>query len=224
MALNNPHPAPKHPPPSGAEMTGALQAPHAPLQPGDEILLCGRPLSLAWEVARDAPALSDPHTTHCAYCREAVEGLAAVNEATAALRASGHPSERSVVDRVISAVRAEIRLGAMLPLDDPAGDLQIAENAAAIILRQAADSVPGIRAASCRIAPTGDGRSLHIIMTLAATLDRPLPERANQVRQAVLDAVINRVGLAVASIDLKIDTVLDPVGPAGTSHSEQSGP
>ncbi|MEV5779233.1 hypothetical protein AB0L49_50195 [Streptomyces antimycoticus] len=49
------------------------------------------------------------------------------------------------------AVRAEVRLGRMLPLDDPTRELRIAETAAAKVLRRTADRVPGARAASCRL-------------------------------------------------------------------------
>ncbi|MFE9123731.1 hypothetical protein [Streptomyces sp. NPDC007172] len=108
---------------------------------------------------------------------------------------------------MINVVRDEVRLGAMLPLNDPALDLQIAENAA--VLRKGADTVPGARAASCRFTRTGNGTAVHITMTLAAALDQPLPGCAAQVRQAVLKAADHTLGLAVTGVDLRIDTVLD---------------
>ncbi|MEV8533188.1 hypothetical protein [Streptomyces sp. NPDC051211] len=224
MALDDPHPGPGSTPPAdSADQAGTPLLPEAELLAGDELLPCGRPLSHAWEQARDTAATPDPHIASCPYCRQAVEGLAALDEATRALRAKERPSGHSLADRVINAVRAEVRLGAMLPLDDPALDLRIAENAAAKVLRKAADTVPGARAASCRLTPAGSGTAVHVAMTLAATLDQPLPDRAAQVRQAVLHAADHALGLAVTDVDLEIDTVLDPFDAPLGGLSERSG-
>ncbi|MFD3699648.1 hypothetical protein ACFWUZ_26565 [Streptomyces sp. NPDC058646] len=197
--------------------------PEAELLAGDELLPCGRPLSRAWEQARDTAATPDPHTASCPSCRQAVEGLTALDEATRALRAQARPGGHGLADRVISAVRAEVRLGAMLPLDDPARDLRIAESAAAKVLRKAADTVPGSRAASCRLTPTGNGPAVHVAMTLATALDQPLPEQAAQVRRAVLHAADLVLGLALADVDLEIDAVLDPLDASGGGPAERGG-
>lgn len=193
-----------------ADDSGALT--DAPLLAGDERLPCGRPLSRVWEQARDAPT-ADPHTAGCPYCRQAVEGLTALDQATRALRAQERPSGQTLADRVIRAVRAEVRLGRMLPLDDPAQNLRVAEIAAANVLRRAADSVPGARAVSCRLALGDDGTTIHVTMTLAASLDRPLPDRAALVRKAVLDAADRTLGLAVTNVDLEVVAVLEPPPP-----------
>ncbi|MFD3874844.1 hypothetical protein [Streptomyces sp. NPDC058623] len=224
MALDDPHPGPGGGPPADStDQEGTPLFPEAELLAGDVLLPCGRPLSHAWEQARDTAATADPHTARCPYCWQAVEGLAALDEATRALRAKERPSGHSLADRVINAVRAEVRLGAMLPLDDPALDLRIAENAAAKVLRKAADTVTGSRAASCRLTPTGHGTAVHVAMTLATTLDQPLPKRAAQVRRAVLHAADHVLGLAVTDVDLEIDTVLDPLDASRGGLSERSG-
>jgi hypothetical protein len=175
----------------------------------DERLPCGRLISHAWEQARTTPPGLDPHTAGCPYCRQAAEGLAALDRSTRILRAH-RPNARTVAERVIRAVRAERRLGRMLPLDDPARGMRIAEIPTAKLLRQAADRVRGIRAASCRLTPDGTGTTVAITMTLAATLDQPLPGRAAQVRRAVLHTARQQLGLAVSSIDLTIVSVLEP--------------
>lgn len=223
MALDDPRPAPGGEPPLDSADQAIPLFPAAELLAGDELLPCGRPLSNAWEQARDPAVTADPHTASCPYCREAAEGLAALDEATRALRAEERPSAHSLAEKVISAIRAEVRLGAILPLNDPALDLHIAESAAAKVLRRAADTVPGARAASCRLTPTGNGTAVHVAMTLATTLDQPLPERATQVRQAVLHAADQELGLAVTDVDLTIDSVLDPLDTAGGGPSERSG-
>ncbi|MFD7631462.1 hypothetical protein ACFV7Q_36560, partial [Streptomyces sp. NPDC059851] len=170
-----------------------------------------------WNPPRDPVSAADPHTAQCPYCREAVEGLAGLDRATRALRAEEQPDSQGLVNRVINAVRAEVRLGAMLLLDDPGHDLRIAESAAAKVLRQAADSVAGTRAASCRLTPAQEGRADHVVaITIAVTLDRPLLERAEEVRRAVLRAADRVLGLAVTAVDLEISTVLElPHVPGG---------
>ncbi|NXY94047.1 hypothetical protein HYE82_06490 [Streptomyces sp. BR123] len=211
MALDDPHRTSGN----GPETVVGTQAESFPrsdaeMLAGAELLPCGRPLGRAWEHARDPVGAADPHTAHCPYCREAVEGLAVLDRATRALRAEEEPDSRRVVNRVIDAVRAEVRLGAMLLLDDPGQDLRIAESAAAKVLRRAADSVPGTRAASCRLIPAREGRAVHVVaITIAAALDQPLPERAEEVRRAVLDAAEHVLGLAVTAVDLEINGVLE---------------
>ena len=119
---------------------------------GDERLPCGRLVSHVWKQARTASDQPDTHTPRCTYCQQAIEGLAELDATTRTLRAE-RPSARTVADRIVRAVRAEARLGQILPLDDPAQELRIAETTVAKILRRAADRVPGVRAASCRLAP-----------------------------------------------------------------------
>ncbi|MFD7539916.1 hypothetical protein [Streptomyces sp. NPDC059819] len=224
MALDDPHLTPGgEPPADSADQTHTPLFPEAELLAGDELLPCGRPLRHAWEQARDTAATKDPHTSSCPYCRRAVEGLAALDKATRALRATERPSGHSLAGRVINAVRAEMRLGAMLPLDDATQDLRIAENTAAKVLRKAADTVPGARAASCHLTPTGNGTTVHVAMTLAMTLDEPLPARAAQVRQAVLQAADHVLGMALTHVDLEIDTVLDPAVASHGGLSERDG-
>ncbi|MFF5534609.1 hypothetical protein ACFY71_19360 [Streptomyces cinerochromogenes] len=209
MALDDPHARPSAPP--GADGTGSGPgASDVPPFAGDEVLPCGRLLSRVWEQARDAAPAVDPHTLSCPYCREAAEGLAAVNAATRALRAEDPPGLRALADRVMNIVRAEVRLGRLLPLADPDRELRIAESAAAKALRQAADTVPGARAATCRLVPVGEGTEVRVTMTLAAALDRPLPDRVHQVRRSVLRSAGQDLGLDVTAVDIAVVDVLEP--------------
>ncbi|MFE5720195.1 Asp23/Gls24 family envelope stress response protein [Streptomyces erythrochromogenes] len=190
---------------------------------GAEPLPCGRPLGRAWEQARAPFGTSDAHTVQCPYCREAVEGLTALDRATHALRIAGYPDGHSLASRVINAVRAEVRLGALLLLNDPSHDLRIAESAAAKVLRRAADTVPGTRAASCRLSPSKGGHVAHIVaITVAAKLDRPLREQAEAIRQAVLHAAEHVLGLAVTAVDVDVNAVLEPSPVPGAEGSHGS--
>lgn len=183
----------------------------APPSAGDQLLPCGHPVSRAWEDARAAASAAKPHTAACPHCREATHGLVALDTATRALRAQKRPSAQPLADRVMGLVRADVRRGRMLPLDDT---LQLAETAAAKVLRRAADAVAGATVASLRLAPGKDARAVHIALTLVAALDRPLPATADQVRQAVLQAGHRMLGLAITSVDV---TVVDVVDPARTA-------
>ncbi|MFD8813413.1 hypothetical protein ACFV23_18450 [Streptomyces sp. NPDC059627] len=213
MALDDPHTRPPEPPGADGPRTGSAATAEVPPFPGDEALPCGRLLSRVWEQARDETSAADPHTVSCPHCREAAEGLAAVNAATGALRALDPPGRHTLADRVMNAVRAEVRLGRLLPLADPDRDLRIAESAAAKVLRQAADTVPGARAATCRLTSAGEGTDVRVTMTLAATLDRPLPERVHQVRRSVLHSAGEDLGLAVTAVDIAVVDVLEPWPP-----------
>ncbi|MFH9658320.1 hypothetical protein ACH4NF_09405 [Streptomyces sp. NPDC017248] len=177
---------------------------------GDEVLPCGRLLSRVWEQARDAAPAADPHTVSCPHCREAVEGLATVDAATRALRAEDAAAQHALTGRVMEIVRAEVRLGRLLPLADPDRDLRITEHAAARVLRQAADAVPGAHTASCRLAPADEGTGVRVTMTLAAAADRPLPDRAGEVRRSVLRSAGQDLGLALTAVDITVVDLLVP--------------
>ncbi|MER5472592.1 hypothetical protein ABZX90_39435 [Streptomyces sp. NPDC002935] len=215
MALDDPHARPCKPPEADGPRTGPTA--DAPPFTGDEALPCGRLLSRVWEQTQDAAPPADPHTLSCPHCREAVEGLATVNAATRALRADDPPGLHALADRVMNAVRAEVRLGRLLPLADPDRELRIAESAAAKILRQAADTVPGARAATCRLAPAGEGTGVRVTMTLTTTLDRPLPDRVQQVRRAVLHSAAQDLGLAVTAVDITVIDILAPWPPLNSA-------
>ncbi|MFD7288801.1 hypothetical protein [Streptomyces sp. NPDC059863] len=198
------------------ESAASRQDVDAAMLVGDERLPCGRLVSDVWRQARAPIDRNAPHTADCEFCRQAVEGLTALDNTTRILRAE-HLNAHTVARRVMRAVRAEVRLGRLLPLDDSAQELRIAETAVAKILRGAADRVPGVRAASCRISSDDGSTKVTITMTLAMTLDRPLPGRATAVRRAVAHAAAQRLGLAVSGIDLRIMSVLEPMVPAASA-------
>ncbi|MFE0632663.1 Asp23/Gls24 family envelope stress response protein [Streptomyces sp. NPDC058864] len=192
------------PPPPSQEPAEDSALEQVRLRTGDEVLTCGRTLRHAWEQARDTSHPADPHVADCPHCRDAIEGLAALAQATTALRDQEPPSTHKLVSRIMNIVRNEVRLGPLLRLDDPTRTLQIAEQTAAAALRRAADQVPRVTTASCHLTPAEPGEGVHVSMTIAAGLDRPLPETAEHVRRAVAEAADHELGLVLASIDIKV--------------------
>nr|WSX53895.1 hypothetical protein OG409_36235 [Streptomyces sp. NBC_00974] len=224
MALEDPPPASGNQPDSVCATSA-----EAPLRrrsdvlAGAEFLPCGRPLGRAWEQARNPAGTTDPHTSHCPSCLEAIEALTALDRAARALRAQEQPDSRSLANRVIDAVRTEVRLGTLARPTEPDRDPRVAENTAANILRRAADTVPGARTASCRLTPAHGNRAVHAIaVTVAAKLDKPLRERAEAVRQAVLHTAEHVLGLAVTTVDVEVNAVLERSPVPGADRFEPS--
>lgn len=223
MALDDHPPQPPEPgrrpaPPDGSPLDEVRR------HTGDEVLTCGRSLSHAWEQARDTGLSADPHLAGCPYCRDAVEGLAALDAATTALRDQDPPSTEILIARVMDIVRHEVRLGPMLPLNDPTRTLQIAEHTAATVLRRAADAIPDVTAASCRITRADPGTGVRVSITLAAGLDRPLPETAQLVRRSVVDAADHTLGLMVTAVDCTVIDVHHATVSANQQDTTRSGP
>ncbi|MFF4845426.1 Asp23/Gls24 family envelope stress response protein [Streptomyces collinus] len=199
----------------------------------DEELTCGRLLSRVWDQALEPAPAEDPHTMTCPFCREAIASLATLKAATRALRGRAPAQLQALTGRIMSVIGAEVRLGRMLPLSDPVADLRIAESAAAKVLRQAADDVPGVQAATCRLAPAGDegddedddhgaGR-VAVTLTLAAGLDRPLPDRVEEVRRSVMRAAEHTIGLEVTTVDITVIDLLEPSGPTESGRHMPGG-
>ncbi|MFF3875851.1 Asp23/Gls24 family envelope stress response protein [Streptomyces sp. NPDC001978] len=223
MALGNHPPRPPEPGRRSASPDGS-PLDEVRRHTGDEVLTCGRSLSHAWEQARDTGPPGDTHLADCPYCRDAVEGLAALDSATQALREQEPPSTQNLISRVMDIVRNEVRLGPMLPLNDPTRTLQIAEHTAATVLRRAADAIPGVTAASCRITRADAGTGVRVTMTLAAGLDRPLPETAELVRRSVADAADHTLGMVVTAVDVTVIEVHHAAWSPSPSEASRSGP
>ncbi|WP_333775585.1 hypothetical protein [Streptomyces sp. IBSBF 3136] len=190
----------------------------------DAELTCGRLLSQVWDQALDPAPVEDPHTMTCPFCGEVMASVATLKAATWALRSRAPAHLQGLTDRVMSVVTAEVRLGRMLPLADPDRDLRIAESAAAKLLRQAADDVPGVKAAACRLAPAEDvagTKRVAVTLTVVAGLDRPLPNRIDAVRRSVLHVAEHTIGLEVTTVDITVTDLLDPAPPSGPAESGQ---
>ncbi|MFJ8307445.1 MULTISPECIES: hypothetical protein [unclassified Streptomyces] len=124
-----------------------------------------------------------------------------------------------------AAVRRRLGLGRLLALGGPRDGAWISERAAAAALGAAAARLPDLCVTSLRLAPAdpeAPGEAvvpappsalppgpLRISAELAARGDQPLPELAAGLRDALLTAADERLGLLVSDVDLRVTALLD---------------
>ncbi|MFK4065176.1 hypothetical protein [Streptomyces sp. NPDC029674] len=189
----------------------------------NELLPCGRDVWSVWERAENGEA--DPHALACPHCTDARHTLRHLEDVVAAAREADprepEPDASALVGRVMDVVRLELRPGRTLPLGEEDEDAWIVEAAAARTVRAAAETLPGVRAGSCRIeALPRDGHGdaaaerrprgpVRIRTEVAVTLAWNLPEVAERVRRRVLEAVDAELGMRVATVDVTVADIID---------------
>lgn len=123
-----------------------------------------------------------------------------------------------------AAVRQRLGLGRLLPLGGPAGGSWIAERAATTVLRDAAAGT-GAVLGTLRIAPADGDHApdpvvpgppsalppgpLRIEAGFSATARRPLTVTADALRAALLTVAVQRLGLVVDEVDLRVTELLE---------------
>ncbi|MFJ2769140.1 hypothetical protein [Streptomyces sp. NPDC087300] len=192
----------------------------------EEALPCGRELARVWE--RWEAGVPDPHVDACPYCTDAVAALRALEEVVAEARVTEPPEQASqaatLAGRVMDVVRLELRPGRTLPLGDEDEDAWIVEAAAARTIRAAVETLPGVRAGSCRIdiapldaapgrpaAPPGrlPRGPVRVRVEIQVALSWHLQDVADRARQRVSAAADGELGLRVAEIDVRIADIID---------------
>lgn len=211
---------------SGAELPGAGTGPGsggADEHAEDERLACGRLLSEVWEAGEGGA--DDPHLRACPHCSAAVRQLDLLGAAVRGASGGGTPEwdAGALTERVMDVVRLELRPGRPLPLGEREEDLWVREAMAAKALRAAAETVPGVRAGSCRIRPAESGGSpsrgpVRVRLEVVVPLTPGLRDLAEEVRRRVRGAADEALGLPVDHVDVHITDVAEPAGadPAGT--------
>jgi hypothetical protein len=175
----------------------------------DYELPCERDVEQVWERLDAVGAgLADEHELTCPHCRAARESLLALREATSEMVLEEEVPSPDLFGKIMSAVRAEVRRGAMVRLPTPEpGFVEISEQAVAAVLRYAADTVEGIRARRCRIRNDGAG-VVEVELTLAVSFRNVTGgEALSLVRERVTAAAAARVGLTLAKLDLLVDDI-----------------
>lgn len=171
---------------------------------GGHPLPCGR---LVEEVFDDVEAgLTDAHGARCEHCATARRSLHQLAAATRLLVQDPAEPPPRLLDRVMAAVRVELRRGATLPLPAELGPADVSEQAVAVALRYAADSVAGVWARSCRleVEPHRPG-AVRIRMSLSLRYGSgPAEPMLAQVRRRVVAALSGQVGLHADRVDLEL--------------------
>ncbi|HZZ45271.1 MAG TPA: Asp23/Gls24 family envelope stress response protein [Pseudonocardia sp.] len=175
-------------------------------------LPCGRTVEDVLEELDSAgPSL---HTLDCPHCSTARAGIEALETATAELLVDPTEPPPGLLDRIMSAVGAEVGRGAALPLATGGGPADISIRAVASLLRYVADTVPGARARHCAVQPEpGRPGEVRVEMTLAVRYGSIIEDVVAQVRGSVASALAGRIGLRSSLIVLDVVDVLDPEAP-----------
>ncbi|HYH31547.1 MAG TPA: Asp23/Gls24 family envelope stress response protein [Pseudonocardia sp.] len=189
------------------------------VNPGDPVptLACGRDAARVWDRA-EAGVAPDVHERDCPHCRAAfadAQGLEAVVHRMAAQRLE--PPD-TVLDRVMHAVVAEFRPYEVLSLPSPHGPARMSTPAAAAVLRRVVDGMGGLRARSCRIEQDGaQGHAVDVRITVAARFGVDLASVTARVRQMVIAAGEQALGVPVRRVDIEVVDLFeaDPFGEGG---------
>ncbi|MER7804104.1 Asp23/Gls24 family envelope stress response protein [Streptomyces parvulus] len=202
---------------TGAELPGPGTGPGGAHDGDDERLACGRLLSAVWDAREDGA--DDLHLRDCPHCSAAVRQLDLLGDAVRAAGGGREPSwdAGALTERVMDVVRLELRPGPPLPLGEREEDLWVREAMAARALRAAAETVPGVRAGSCRIRPAESGAGpsrgpVRVRLEVVVPLTAGLRDLAEEVRRRVRGAADEALGLPVDHVDVHITDVTDPAG------------
>jgi hypothetical protein len=200
-------------------------APYGASPDAEDLLPCGRSLYAVWEdnetgadPAADTSAAPGHRPADCPHCTAALQELRALDDFVQRARAEEEtappPDATAVAARVMDLVRLELRPGRTLPLGEPEESHWIVEAAAAKTLRSAAETVPGVRAGSCRVAPAagttaGPRDPVRVTIEVEAGARRALPALAEAVRTAVAGAADRAIGMRVAEVDVAVVDIFD---------------
>ncbi|WP_157996893.1 hypothetical protein, partial [Streptomyces otsuchiensis] len=137
---------------------------------------------------------------------------------------SGAAEDDAFAARVMDMVRLELRPGRSLPLGETTEDHWIGESTAAKAFRAAAETLPGVHAGSCRITPADPaatsgtgwlGRGaprgpVRVRLEVTARLTWTVPDLADAVRDRILAAAQDTLGMEVAAVDVRVTDMYEP--------------
>lgn len=204
-------PGPTDPQPADPRPTDTQ--PSQPAEDGVELLVCGRDAAVAWDraVAGTAP---DEHERDCPHCTAAFADALDLDSVVHRMAAQELEPPPSVMNRVMDAVLTEFRPHDVLTLPSPHGPAQMGRPAAAAVLRHVVDRMGGVWARSCRIEqlPGPDGGTPHaaqVTMTVVARFGADLGSVTARVRQMVVAAGEQALGVPVLRVDIEVVDVFE---------------
>ena len=114
------------------------------------LLPCGQDAGILWEHV--AAGQLDEHELDCPHCQAASAGFLALREATGELTEADLAPPRDLTERIMRAVRTERRRDTFIPVAETGlGPIRVAAQAAAVVVRFAADQADGVIARSCAV-------------------------------------------------------------------------
>ncbi|WP_427893371.1 hypothetical protein ACQHIV_10895 [Kribbella sp. GL6] len=170
-------------------------------------LACGRTVEDVWEELDSGTPSA--HLADCPHCRTARASLEQLAAATEMLIDDPVDVPTGLLDRIMTAVRADVNLGRTIPLGS--ADVQLSVPALAAVLRYAVDGVPGIRARQCRIELVDDD-AVRVSMTVALKFGAGQVGALEEARERAAAALRAQIGYAVESLDFEVvDVWTDPL-------------
>jgi hypothetical protein len=178
-------------------------------------LPCGRAVDTVWRRLDQVEAgLADSHEVGCVYCAAAEESLVVLRELTGRLAVEATTADAGppeLTGRIMSAVRADVRRRDMLPLPSAEpGLVRVSEQAVAVVLRFAADTVVGVHARHCRVrALDSPDCAVEVEMSIAVGYPEFAATALAEVRDRVVAAAGARIGVRLARFELALEDVYE---------------
>jgi uncharacterized alkaline shock family protein YloU len=169
------------------------------------LLPCGQDAAVLWEDA--AAGEMTEHELGCPHCQGASAGFRALRKATGEFSEIDVVLPRDLTDRIMRAVRAERRRDSFLPVArTELGPIRIATQAAAVVVRFAADQTPGVAARSCSVEQLIDGPDGWCAVRLDVALRYGVDGMAAvaRIRELVAAAASELAGFEAARVDVTV--------------------
>ncbi|GAA0581991.1 Asp23/Gls24 family envelope stress response protein [Kribbella sandramycini] len=164
-------------------------------------LPCGRTVEDVWDdLESDAPS---NHLQTCPHCRTAQAGLEQLAAATSLLIDDPVDVPSGLLDRIMTAVRADLNLGHTIPLPTGSADVQVSMHALAAVLRYAVDGTIGVRARQCRIEPAGE-HAVRVWISVALQFGAGQVGALEEARERVALALRGQIGLELEALDFEV--------------------
>jgi hypothetical protein len=170
-------------------------------------LACGRGAALVWDRAEAGLPL-DAHGRDCPHCSAAYADARQLDVAVHRMAATPVPvpeqTLEAVLGRVLETARSRLRPEEALRLDSPLGPNRLARTAASAVLRALVDAMDGVRARSCRIEQPGPEPAIDVALTVTARFGMDLVSATARVRQTVIAAGEQALGLPLRRVDIEV--------------------
>jgi uncharacterized alkaline shock family protein YloU len=169
------------------------------------LLPCGTDAAILWEHVSVGEL--DEHELECVHCQAASAGFRALREATGELTEVDVVPPRDLTERIMRAVRTERRRDAFIPIaDNDLGPIRVAAQAAAVVVRFAADQADGVTARACAVEQLAGEPDGWCAVRLEVALRYGVEGVAatNRVRELVGAAARELAGFEPARIDIVV--------------------